>query len=382
MLASSEQPLLDLIYGAAVDPDLWEPAIAQFTDAIHGELGWISNLSIVDGTGGTTSDPMARIDSYWPRAYIAHFGAINPLQHVRDAAAYRRTWKPTILTDEDWIARDELLRSEFYNDFLKPQNVQSSMMLRLANHGSDYATLNIGRAPSRDRYTKQDMDTARQFHPHLVRAFKLGRKVAGLHRISGHMAAVLDISPHGLIVLDEDGVVRHANRAAEVLLAERDTFRVAAGRLGLANMIDDRKLQLLIGQARGRERRTGGTMPVATPTRSAPLSLTVAPIDNERFATILEGRAVLICLTDLDAGVSIPERRLSELFDLTGAEARVARALLEGLSPQEAAAQFGISRHTVHVQLARVFEKTGANSQSALVRLMMRLVGFRPQAGA
>ena len=178
MLASSEQPLLDLIYGAAVDPDLWEPAIAMFADAIQSEIGWISNLSIVDGTGGTTSDPMARIDSVWPRAYIAHFGAINPLQHVDDAAAYRRAWKPTILTDEDWIARDELLRTEFYNDFLKPQNVQSSMMLRLANHGCDYATLNIGRAPSRDRYTQQKLETARRFHPHLIHTNKQDHKVA------------------------------------------------------------------------------------------------------------------------------------------------------------------------------------------------------------
>src|SRR5262245_89164 len=106
MHVSSEQALLDLIYGAAIDPALWEPAITRFADAIHGEIGWISNLSIVDGTGGSTGDPMARIDLYWPRAYIAHFGAINPLQHVSDPASYQRNWKPIILTDEDWIPRE------------------------------------------------------------------------------------------------------------------------------------------------------------------------------------------------------------------------------------------------------------------------------------
>jgi DNA-binding CsgD family transcriptional regulator len=53
----------------------------------------------------------------------------------------------------------------------------------------------------------------------------------------------------------------------------------------------------------------------------------------------------------------------------------VALAVFEGLAPKEIAATFGVSQHTVHVQLARVFDKTGTNRQADLMRLMMRLVG-------
>ncbi len=63
MASPREQSLLDLIYGAAVDPMLWEPAIAAFADAVGGSIGWLSNLSILDGSGGTTGDPMARIET-------------------------------------------------------------------------------------------------------------------------------------------------------------------------------------------------------------------------------------------------------------------------------------------------------------------------------
>jgi DNA-binding CsgD family transcriptional regulator len=42
----------------------------------------------------------------------------------------------------------------------------------------------------------------------------------------------------------------------------------------------------------------------------------------------------------------------------------------------EAAADFGLSLHTVRAQLARVFEKTGASRQSGLMRLMMSAVGM------
>jgi DNA-binding CsgD family transcriptional regulator len=60
---------------------------------------------------------------------------------------------------------------------------------------------------------------------------------------------------------------------------------------------------------------------------------------------------------------------------VTPAETRLALALFEGLTLQEAAAIFSVSPHTVHAQLASIFEKTGTNRQSQLVRLMMRAVG-------
>jgi DNA-binding CsgD family transcriptional regulator len=85
---------------------------------------------------------------------------------------------------------------------------------------------------------------------------------------------------------------------------------------------------------------------------------------------------VLVCVTDLDAGVAMPEQQLREIFGLTPAEARLALALFEGLTPAEAAADFGLSLHTVRAQLARVFEKTGASRQSGLMRLMMSAVGM------
>ena len=117
-------------------------------------------------------------------------------------------------------------------------------------------------------------------------------------------------------------------------------------------------------------------MALATPSRRRPLSVTVAPCRREGLDPFRSGHSVLVCVTDLEAGVSPPEQTLRNLFDLTPAETRVALALFEGLTPREAATSFGLSPHTVHVQLARVFEKTQTSRQSELARLMMRAVGI------
>jgi DNA-binding CsgD family transcriptional regulator len=117
-------------------------------------------------------------------------------------------------------------------------------------------------------------------------------------------------------------------------------------------------------------------MALATPHRRLPLSITVAPIRTERFTPFDMGPSILVCVSDLEAGVSLPEQKLRDLFNLTRAEARMALSMFEGLTQRQAAERFGSSLHTVHVQLARVFEKTGVKRQTELMRLMARAVGL------
>jgi DNA-binding CsgD family transcriptional regulator len=79
---------------------------------------------------------------------------------------------------------------------------------------------------------------------------------------------------------------------------------------------------------------------------------------------------VLMVLT----AVVAPEAPLTEmlhgLFDLTPAEARVARALATGLSIEEISLRSAISRETVRTQLKGVMAKTATTRQADLVRLL------------
>jgi DNA-binding CsgD family transcriptional regulator/PAS domain-containing protein len=373
----SNSDFLDQVYEAAFDPAVWTPVMERFADMIGASTGWLSQLSTEDGSGADEADPMCRVDPVWPQRYMAYFAQRNPLHHVDNPREYMRRWTPRILTDEDWMAKDTLVRSEFYNDFLQPQDVDAALMIRLAARGVEIATLNMGRPARRGPFTRADIEVAERYHPHLIRAFDLGRRFAATRRLSGELAEILDRSAHGLFLLGEGGQVRHANRAGAALTAEGCGLRAVAGRLGATNADDARRLAALIGAAGAAdgERRCGGSMSLATPTRRLPLSITVAPVRSERFSPLAGGPSVLVCVTDLEADVSLPEQTLRELFGLTPAEARLSLAMFEGLSLGEAAERFGVSLHTVRAQIARIFDKTGTNRQSELVRLMMRAIG-------
>lgn len=75
----------------------------------------------------------------------------------------------------------------------------------------------------------------------------------------------------------------------------------------------------------------------------------VAPLDRRRFATA---------------------RQLMDLFGLSGAEARLARALCHGDSLEDYAADQGLKLPTVKTQLRSIFAKTGTEKQSSLIRLI------------
>lgn len=72
----------------------------------------------------------------------------------------------------------------------------------------------------------------------------------------------------------------------------------------------------------------------------------------------------------LAAKTTVEADSLSARFGLTPAEADLARHLMGGGSLATYAARRQISRNTARNQLQMVFEKTGVNRQSALVRLL------------
>ena len=377
MTGDGETDFLDLIYDAALDPSLWIPVMERLADMTGGAGGWLAQLSTEDGSGCSPNDPLSRVDPSWAERYNEHFAKCNPLHPVGNPREYMRSWTPCILTDEDFAAREDLVRTEFYNDFWQPQDIYAALMIRLAARGVEVATLNISRAPAPGQFSRDDIEVVEHYHPHLIRAYNLGRRIAATLDLSDDLASALDRSSHGLFILAKSGALLHLNRVGAALVAEEGGLCVSGGRLGASNASDARRLQALVGAAGigDGERRSGGSMALATPSRRRPLLVTVAPARGESLSPFRSGQSVLVCVTDLEAGVSPPEQTLRGLFGLTPAETRVALALFEGLTPREAAARFGLSPHTIHDQLARVFEKTGTSRQSELARLMMRAAG-------
>jgi DNA-binding CsgD family transcriptional regulator len=378
MTRGGEEAFLDLLYSAAAQPDLWVQVMARFADMVGGTACWLSRLDQRDGTG---SGIIARIDPVMPGLYASYYAGRNPFTNLKDPLNIAVAKRLLVTTDRDRMPKEDLVRTEYYNDFLKPQSIDSLLMIGLSVNRFEGCMLNLGRPPAKGQFGTSDLETTARLHPHLIRAFNLTQKLAAERALNEGPGAVFTQCAHGLFQLDRAGCVLRVNAAGEALLRQNCGLTVRGGRL-TANAADvARRLEALIAVAATAdpERRAGGSMALSSPVRALPLSIIVAPLraeDAEDAAVFHRHPSVLVCVTDLEAGVSLSERKLRDLFQFTPAEARLAVALHDGAALRDAAASLGISVHTANVHIGRIFDKTGVNRQSALLRLLMRAEGM------
>jgi DNA-binding CsgD family transcriptional regulator len=73
-------------------------------------------------------------------------------------------------------------------------------------------------------------------------------------------------------------------------------------------------------------------------------------------------------------------RELAEAFELSERELEIAKCLVADLKEVTIASTLGISRHTVHTHLERLYRKLDVSSRSALlVRLFARYIEANPR---
>lgn len=371
MSDAQESTFLDLLYSAAVDPSLWPTAIERLADCVGGSGAWLSRLSVADGSGvGVTS----RLDPQYQGLYDRYYGALNPFSTTPDPHAYMATWQPKVVTDADWLTQGELHRTEYFNDFMRPQDIGSFMIIRLWARDLEVCALTVNRPRSKVRFSRDHLDFGERLRPHIRRAFDLTERLSDIGFLSPAADAALDQSPHAVFILNGGGRVRRTNRAADQLLARQMGLRLVEGRLRATSAAVARRLEALIGAATTSDPslRTGGSMALRVLGKRSPLSVTVAPVQAERSPVFGHAPSAIVTISDPDAQAELTVAQLRALFGFTPAEARVAMTLLGGATTRQAAERLGVSFHTVRHQIQSMLEKTGAARQADLLTLLTR----------
>ena len=267
------------------------------------------------------------------------------------------------------VERTAFVASEYYNDFLRPISAEWKMIFRLGLQGTDLSALVVARPFGKGRFTEEAVARAKRLSPHIIRIFSLSRKLALKGALGGDPFQVLESSTKGLLILDEDGGVRHANSAAEAMMSSGAGLSVRNGRLVCLDPKADSRLSNLLQAARSKDplQRQGGSVRPTADGQASPLAINVTPLKSEHIAGFVAAGAPIMVSIETSEAPRLQMTRLKEMFALTAAETRVAMAIYEGLSPKEAAARLDVSVNTVRAQLNAVFVKSGVHRQAELV---------------
>lgn len=183
--------------------------------------------------------------------------------------------------------------------------------------------------------------------------------------------------PIGMIITDENARILHINRTADELVRQHYGLVVHNRMLSADTRAGAARLRETISDVVTKARYGNVTRARAISLyRSScvhPLSIIVKPMwcTGGRDPGQRVGPLANLLVADLDRRMEAPADLLRRVFDLTLAESVVLERLVYGLSLQEIANALGTSRNTVRNQLQVVFEKTGTNRQSELIKLVL-----------
>jgi DNA-binding CsgD family transcriptional regulator len=360
--------LIDLIYGAVGKPEMWDRVVQEI--ALTTGSASIGFFAGAPDAMRPALLSMTGIDLGTWRSFSDYYASINPIMARCEAKL-----SPDELWKSDMVITDaELGKTEFYNDFFKPNRMHYTMGLRLVLESGPSASFSCQRPKDDGPFSEAAEVVATTLKPHLQRALELHHRMGAMETATMGLEAALDAHEHAVFGVGTDGRVMLLNRRAEAVVREGDCLRLSNGRLTAVSSRDNRKLQKLLSDAVGIGfgPEQASAMLLERTSDKAALRMTAT-----RFvSTINGGSRGLAALVFVSDPASVPQSRgtlMRALYGLTPAEARVSDLLLQGLDTAEVADQLGLTLGTVQLQTKRVMSKTGTRRQAELLKLGLSL---------
>jgi DNA-binding CsgD family transcriptional regulator len=270
----------------------------------------------------------------------------------------------------------DLLRSEFYQGWLKPQGFVDAAVLVIDKSFSSISTLVIVR---NERQGLFDEATAghllEMLYPHLRRAALIGGVLAAQAARIDQLTRVLDALAAGVFLLTEQGEIAHANTAGEMMLAAGAPVRKVGGRLELPAGEAARAFRDALTAVGAGEATLGGkgaSIPIGA---GAEHVAHLLPLNGAR-RTAIEAESGVACILFVkrnDPADAAALAALARRFGLTAQETRVLQAVVQVGGVPLAADLLGLSANTVRSHVTAIFDKTGVRRQADLIRLLMEM---------
>jgi DNA-binding CsgD family transcriptional regulator/PAS domain-containing protein len=352
--------LIELLYQSVTDPSLWQIALEKIVVAFesdHATLFTNKHSALAMPfyvAAGLREDDQARYatpeaDRIW-----------TPLQMKMPAG--------TAIAQQAMLSDDDFEKTEGYQELVKPTRCFYAGFVQQDVPDLSFH-LAICRPRHRGAFENEEIARLQRLLPHLTTTMLLQRRLRALEQRADALSGAIERLEHGAILCDANGLPSLVNRRAGLLLDDGDGLALGTQGLRTGNASTTDSLLAAIREAA--HSTAGGVHKLRIPRTAAKLPLLLDIMSVARISPA-EGRhtpCVVIFITEPDAPPDIDREALADSYRLTPREAEIATLLAAGANIEVIAARLSLAVGTVRFNLKRVFEKTGARSQAAVVAL-------------
>jgi DNA-binding CsgD family transcriptional regulator/PAS domain-containing protein len=288
-----------------------------------------------------------------------------------------------VVSATDLVPHEEFRRGRFYREWARPHGWVDVASAVIEKSATSCTFLSVVRHEANGLVDAEMRRRMALVVPHVRRALLVGKTINLKQAQTVCFSDILDGLSAGMILVDADGRIVHANAAGNAILETADVLRTFRGRLVASDAKINTALREILLAADAGDAVLG--------VRGIALPLTAH--DGERYVAhvlpLTSGARRVACLA-YNAVVALfvrkaaleafsPPEVIGEMYKLTPTELRVLLAIVDVGGAPEVAAALGVAVTTIRTHLSRLFEKTGVTRQADLVKLV---AGFStPLAG-
>ncbi len=372
-MLQSEIPenLLSLVYATATDRSKWQDlcdALSSFNSSpimmFGHNIGTDESLGIIGG--GLDPEQLVR--------YHQHFAAQNPWMHMNLAMPVGM-----VGVSDQALPRQELFKTEFYNDWLHPQEDIVAGPAVICHRSTDRIVAMAGpcRARRIDNTLPETVNLFQSLVPHLTRSIKIASSLSNGNATS---FSHLDASANAILMIHRSGQVGFMNKSAECLISGTQT--IYANHADKLTSRNEQLLTFLNCATTAMQNSDFNAMPEPISLNDHNFGLFIvhahifpSEIDHEFPYTAWSDpvAGAFVVTGKFGIGRKDDYGRIARSLGATPAESRLAQGLLDGQSLYDYADAKGVSRHTVRNQMRALLNKTNTANQMEFVRLMCSL---------
>lgn len=357
------------LYEAAVQPSAWGDALKATAELLQATAVMLQR--------GPPSARKIRITA--ASGLVAELVATYNREHVGDDELVRELLAQpagVVVSSRLALGGPALERSSVYRNLMRPADLTEMAGVSFVKERDLFAGLWMARGPGCPAFTETDYCALRELLPHLERVVVVNSRVTQAQQLAELTAGAFDRVAMGVVLLDALGRPLLTNREARRIVAEADGFAILEDGPAATRHDETRTLRATIrsvgGDDHGPGSSRGRALRLSRPSGRADYQVVVVPLPRRCQPEDGVGVVAVLFVSDPERSDQIVDYMLGNLFGLTEAEVRLVTRLLAGSTLTDAAETLGLSRNTVHSQLASVFRKTGTRRQSELVKLVVQ----------
>ncbi|MCJ8508223.1 hypothetical protein MUU53_09895 [Rhizobium lemnae] len=352
--------LIDQIYEAAFVSETWETVCCEISLEIEA---YSASLITIDGqqSFNWVSSPNIRSDMERFSSSPLRFQNIRPARHEA-LSPY------SFMRDVDLMTEEEIAVDPIYTQFLHPLGLGWTVGDMIKEPSGHTIIFDIIRERTAGPFEQKHVALLNTLRPHLARAATTSSRIH-FEKINAAVRA-LELVDLPAAIITHQATVLAANSLMEDFSPQ--IVVSAYDRLIFGSSTTNAKFQEAI--TRPNSSSSSCSLPLPRTEVLPPAVVHLVPIRGNA-KDIFTNAAYFVIATSADRSKVIDSETLQGLFDLSPAEARVARSLAMGNDVATTAREFGISIETARSHVKSALSKCGMTRQ---VDLIANIITHRP----